>query len=69
MLQTNKINDYLYEATDGFYSVLFWLTSENIWEVQLDVIDGADSNFVRLEMDSYDDAQGTAYEFLSKVYA
>ena len=68
MLNTNKINEHLYEATDGFHSIHFWLTSENIWEVQLDLED-ADDLFVRLPMDSYEDAQGTAYEFLSKVYA
>ena len=65
MLETFKLNDNLYRSTDHQNVILFWMDEDSRWKVYNPRTD----SWIAYDLDSYDEAEGTAYEYLSKVSA
>ena len=65
MLETFKLNDNLYRSTDHISVILFWMDEDNRWRVYNPRRD----SWIACDLDSYDEAESTAYEYLSKVSA
>jgi hypothetical protein len=64
MLETIKIEDGLYEVRDESRS-LFVKSFDGLWSV----INRETKKFVAHDLDTFDEAEGTAFEWLSKVSA
>ncbi len=65
MLKTYKINEFVYVSTDASEIALFELNVNGQWDVFIPALD----EYIANDLDTFDAAEGTAFQWLSQVSA
>ena len=65
MLNTFRLNEHVYISTDQNEVVLFEQNDGGLW----DVFTPATNSYIANDLDTLDEAEGTAFQWLSQVSA
>jgi hypothetical protein len=65
MLNTFKLNEHVYLSTDKKEIALFEQNDHGLWDVFIP----AQNEYIASDLDTFDEAEGTAFQWLSQVSA
>lgn len=65
MLNTYRLNEHVYLSTDKKEIVLFEQNDSGTWDVFVPLL----NKYIAYDLDTFDVAEGTAFQFLSMVSA